>query len=273
MQDRITERFVELLRECSFIKGIVMGGSRATGTATEASDLDIGVYYDRSSIDFDRLNEIAERLDDAHRKDLICREGGWGSWVNCGGWLTVDGIHVDLILRDFERVRRCVDDCDNGIVSCNYQPGHPHAYLNVMYRGELAQSLLLHAADTHFIELKKRAEEYPDAMRNALIEFHRFEADFSCNLAKQYGTDDIYYLAGHLFRSVSALNQVLFALNRTYCLNEKKAMLRIEGLRIVPADYRARAERIMTIDLHQPERSAHELEHLCADVKSLIDFE
>lgn len=51
MQDRITERFVELLRECSFIKGIVMGGSRATGTATEASDLDIGVYYDRSSID------------------------------------------------------------------------------------------------------------------------------------------------------------------------------------------------------------------------------
>ena len=38
------------------------------------------------------------------------------------------------------------------------------------------------------------------------------------------GTDDKYYIAGHVFRIVSCLNQVLFACNNAYCINEKKAI-------------------------------------------------
>ena len=36
--------------------------------------------------------------------------------------------------------------------------------------------------------------------------------------------DDLYYVCGHCFRSISSLNQVLFAINREYCINEKKAV-------------------------------------------------
>ena len=65
---------------------------------------------------------------------------------------------------------------------------------------------------------------------------------------QQYGTGmDVYYKAGHLFRSVSALNQVLFALNRTYCLNEKKATLRINQLRIAPQCYHERVNKIFSL--------------------------
>lgn len=40
--------------------------------------------------------------------------------------------------------------------------------------------------------------------------------------------DDKYYIAGHVFRVVSCLNQVLFACNNVYCINEKKAIKLIE---------------------------------------------
>ena len=114
MIEHLLQRIAGELARCPFVAGVVLGGSRATGTATEASDIDIGIYYDGEEIDFDRLNEIAARLDDGRRQNLICREGGWGNWVNCGGWLTVERYHVDLILRETGRVRDILDRISRG---------------------------------------------------------------------------------------------------------------------------------------------------------------
>ena len=115
----------------------------------------------------------------------------------------------------------------------HYQTGHPHAYVNVMYRGELASCKVLYSKDNDFSKLKEDAEYYTDSLKRALIAFFSFEAKFSCDLAKSYSqNNDVYYIVGHLFRSISALNQVLFAMNQTYCLNEKKATLRIGGYTI-----------------------------------------
>ena len=36
------------------------------------------------------------------------------------------------------------------------------------------------------------------------------------------GAEDKYYIAGHVFRIISCLNQVLFAYDNAYCINEKK---------------------------------------------------
>lgn len=64
-----------------------MGGSRATGTATENSDIDIGIYYEKGKVDFEELNITAQQLDDAHREHLICRR------VNGEiGLIAVDGL-------------------------------------------------------------------------------------------------------------------------------------------------------------------------------------
>ncbi len=45
---------------------------------------------------------------------------------------------------------------------------------------------------------------------------------------KNVTRDDAYYVVAHLVRSVSALNQVIFALNEQYCINEKKAVRMID---------------------------------------------
>ena len=42
------------------------------------------------------------------------------------------------------------------------------------------------------------------------------------------GVEDKYYIAGHVFRIISCLNQVLFACNNAYCINEKKAIKLLE---------------------------------------------
>ena len=218
MVDNIIQLVREKLSSLSFIEGIVLGGSRARGTHTEDSDIDIGIYYHSESLDLDTINQLALELDDEHRSNLIAPPGAWGNWVNGGGWLIIQGYHVDLILRDIERVEQVMKDTEQGIVTANYQTGHPHGYISAMYRGELGISKILFARSDRFCELKKQAETYPSALQKGLFDFFMFEAGFSLIFAKEnIDKDDISYVCGHCFRSISGLNQVLFAMNEEYC--------------------------------------------------------
>ena len=266
--NKILQKVTDELQHLPFVKAVVLGGSRATGTATGNSDIDIGIYYD--GIDYAALNNAAERLDDEHRSSLICHEGEWGQWVNCGGWLIIDGVHVDLIMRDYQKVKNIVQSSASGSFSLNYQTGHPHAFLDIMYRGELASCRILYTADSEFVKTKQQAEEYPPALQKALIDFFLFEAGFSCMLAeKSLKSGDVYYLTGHIFRSVSAINQVLFALNKKWCLNEKKAVFRIASFKIAPADYTARINEIFANIAVNPHIATAILKKLCNKTTAL----
>ena len=269
--DKILNMVVAEISKCTGIIGIVLGGSRATGMYTPNSDIDVGVYYDKSEVDFDALNLVAQKLDDRHSQCLICQEGQWGEWVNCGGWLIMDNRHVDIIMRDIARVRDIIKRTDEGSFSINYQTGHPHAYIDAMYRGELALSKTLFARDEEFLCLKDKAQVYPKPLREALISFFMFEAEFSCSLAESYAkNDDIYYTVGHLFRAVSAINQVVFAANEIYCLNEKKAVFRIQSLPIKPKKYREKVESILSLSCEKADSCIGQLKDLCSEVKELL---
>jgi len=270
--EQVLSSVVSLFSPIPCVRAIVLGGSRATGTADDRSDIDIGIYYDAQTLDLAALNEAAKALDSDHRTGLIGPPGSWGNWVNCGGWLTVHGVHVDLILRDIARVSQAICETDLGEISMHYQPGHPHAYLNVMYRGELAVSKTLYAAEGSFAALKARAKAYPDALAYALIGFFLFEAGFSRDHAKKaWENRDLYTLSGHLFRSISALNQALFAFNRTYCLNEKRAVTRADALTHAPKKYRLRTEEIFSNPASA--RSLYLLDTLIRDTELVISVD
>ncbi len=103
------------LKNIHGVIGVVIGGSRARGTNHQDSDIDIGIYYDESEgFNVTDVDKIATKLDDENRKNLVSSLGEWGPWVNAGGWLTVQGYHVDFILRDIKRVSKVIDDCLNG---------------------------------------------------------------------------------------------------------------------------------------------------------------
>jgi len=245
MVDGIMRSAAEKLSSLPFVEAVVLGGSRARGTHSADSDIDIGVYYRADLFDLYAINRAAAELDDERREKLVVPPGGWGEWVNGGGWLVVGGYHVDLILRDIARVERIVEETERGVVTAHYQTGHPHGYISTMYRGELAICKVLYAKDARFFALKRRAEEYPAALRDALISFFLFEAEFSLTIMRaNAASGDKYYAAGHLFRAVSCLNQVLFACNRAYCINEKKAVKMIASFPRKPEDYARKVTRL-----------------------------
>ena len=149
MVDNIIKSVAEKLSTLPYIEGIVLGGSRARGTHTKDSDIDIGIYYNSELFDLVTINQLATELDDEHRDNLVVPPGAWGDWVNGGGWLVINGCHVDLILRDIKRVEQVMKDTEQGIFTANYQTGHPHGYISAMYRGELAISKVLYYRKTH----------------------------------------------------------------------------------------------------------------------------
>jgi hypothetical protein len=193
--------------------------------------------HESAGFDVARLNEIAKELDDEHRTNLITPLGGWGPWVNAGGWLIIQGYHVDFILRDINRVSQVIDDCLKGSVTAHYQTGHPHAYLNVMYMGEVSLCKILADPTNQLAALKAKTQPYPETLQEAIIKCFFFEASFSLMFVdKAVYQDDLAYVAGHCFRAISSLNQVLFAKNKQYCINEKKAVMMVDQFAIKPVD-------------------------------------
>lgn len=271
--DNILHRVTDAFSSLACIEGIVLGGSRATGTSHKDSDIDIGLYYQPHCIDYELLNERARLLDDQKREALIGKEGDWGQWVNFGAWLQIDGHAVDLIFRDIGRVENIIDQTNAGIFSNNYHVGHPHAYLSYMYRGELATCNILYSKNQQFNDLKMIAQQYPDNLQASIIQFYLFEADFSLKLAKNAKlSGDQYYLSGLIFRVVSALNQVIFAKNKIYFLNEKNAVLRIDSFEFAPSMYQVRINEVFEKLYEKEPVSFKILEELFADVQNLISF-
>lgn len=246
--EHILDKIIEPLSEVPGVVGVVLGGSRARGTAGVDSDIDIGIYYDLDEFDLAKVSSIATALDDAHRENIITPLGGWGEWVNGGGWLIIDGIHVDFIFRDIQRVEQVISDCIAGKITAHYHWGHPHAYINAMYMGELAICKILIDKNGQLQALKAKTKPYPANMKRAIIESFMSEAEFSF-MHVQYNVDkdDVYYVAGHVFRVISCLNQVLFALNEEYCINEKKAVKMIANFPKAPLKYKERVDEIFSL--------------------------
>src|SRR5688572_302493 len=107
--ETLLQKIVEEVKKVEGVKAIVLGGSRARGTHTLASDIDLGIYYHSNSpLDLTELSRVATRLDDEHRKDVITPLGGWGPWINGGGWLKIQSQPVDFLYRDLTRVRAVI---------------------------------------------------------------------------------------------------------------------------------------------------------------------
>lgn len=272
--DHLIERITEELRGVPGVTGVVLGGSRAKGTAKPDSDIDIGIYYDEAQgFKVEDIAKIAKKLDDEHRDGIITSLGEWGAWVNGGGWLVIEGYHVDFLFRDVHRVSGIIDDCSAGKVSAHYQTGHPHAYLNVMYMGEIAICRILWDSDNRIQTLKAKTAPYPKALQDAMIGYFTFEASFSLMLAnKTASSNDITYVTGHCFRSISCLNQVLFAKNESYCINEKRAVAMIETFPLKPANYKERLDQVITLlssDTEKTKQATALLQDLIAETEAL----
>src|SRR5918994_1034069 len=93
-------RIVPRLAAVPGVVGVVLGGSRARGTANAASDYDVGLYYGPDDpLDTGRLLDAARELADDPAAVTVTPVGGWGPHIVGGGWLSIEGRKVDLLYR------------------------------------------------------------------------------------------------------------------------------------------------------------------------------
>lgn len=245
----IISKMIDRLKQVDGVHALVLGGSRARGTEHPDSDIDIGIYYhENDGLDIAQLRHAASVLDDEHRDNLITEIGEWGPWINGGGWLKVNQKPVDFLYRDQNKVSKVIEQCLAGEITIDYQPGHPHGFINSIYLAEIALCKVLWDPSGLVGELKTRTTPYPRVLQKAIIQKFLWEAHFSLEIGRKgIYKNDLSYIAGCCFRSVSCLNQVLFALNETYWMNEKGAAAIADSFPMAPSQYSYRINDLLTL--------------------------
>ncbi|GAA1359727.1 nucleotidyltransferase domain-containing protein [Streptomyces beijiangensis] len=247
------------------IRAVALGGSRARGAHRPDSDWDLGLYY-RGAPDLPALTALAAEFADEPVE--VAGPGGWGPWVDGGAWLRVNGVAVDWILRDLDRVERVWSQCEEGRYEVGIQPGHPLGFWSPAYAGEVALGRVLSDPQGELTALRTETGTYPEPLRKALCDAS-WEAEFSVAAArKSAGGGDVLHVSLCLSRAIGILAQSLHAHHRTWCLNEKGALAATAALPHTPPDFTARATAALTgLDPAAVETAAD----LVKEVRAVLD--
>jgi predicted nucleotidyltransferase len=239
--DRVRHQAVRLSRVPGVI-GVMLGGSRARGEHTPESDFDLGVYY-RRPLDIDTLAEVAREV--AGSSARVTESGAWGPWVDGGAWLRVDGVAVDWIYRELDRVRACWDSAQHGRYRFHAQVGHPLGFADFAYAGEVALGVVLADPSGVLAQLHEEARHYPPALADALVRGIR-EASFLLEIArKAVQRADSAYVAGCLFRLVGVCAHALHGRAGRWLINEKGAVASAGRLPGAPVQFAERAQQLL----------------------------
>jgi predicted nucleotidyltransferase len=264
MDDAQLTGLAERLVAVDGVVAVVLGGSRARGAHRPDSDIDLGLYY-RDGLDVCQLRELAATVS-GQPVEITC-PGGWGRWVNGGGWLTIDGWRVDWIYRDLDRVRQVWADCCQGRYEVGAQPGHPLGFYSHAYAGEVAMCRVLADPSRQLTDLQAQTQVYPPALAEALVA-GLWEAEFAVGLAR-YGAAaaDPTYAAGCLFRAVGVACHALHGHGREWLINEKGMVASAGRLAAAPPRFAERAHAMLAAVGH----SAEQISQTASDAAALVE--
>ena len=224
------------------VVGVLLGGSRARGTHRPDSDVDLGVYY-RPPLSVEGLGALARAV--AGPDATVTPPGEWGPWVDGGAWLRVDGVAVDWIYRDVDRVAAAWRRAREGRVAWQAQVGHPLGVLDVWYAGELALGVVLADPSGELTRLRAEAKVFPDALATALV-VRLPEARFTVDIARKVvERGDVAYVAGCLFRALGVCAYALHAAAGRWVVNEKGLIAAAGALPGAPAGFAERAQALL----------------------------
>ena len=277
LPERSREILDDLVPRLAGVEGVVavvLGGSWARGRARPDSDLDFGIYYDEANpLDVAGIRAVAREVS-PERADSVTGLWEWGPWVNGGAWLTIGGTPVDLLYRSLDHQRTTIEAAERGEYELHFGQQPPFGFFSPTLLGELAIAEVLEDPRDALGPLKARVSRYPEALRSRVVEDFLWSAEFSLEAfaRKAAARGDVYLAASTLARVGHALGLALFALNRTYLLNDKTALAEIDAFEARPDAFRARVEGVLAApggDAAALERSVDAFQALFAECASL----
>jgi predicted nucleotidyltransferase len=247
MTDEELRRIADRLVAVPGVAGVMLGGSRARGAEHPDSDVDLGLYY-RRPLGVTELQTLAETLAEARsgvERPTVTETGGWGPWVDGGGWLSIGGIAVDWIYRDLDRVQESAALARDGRFSFHFQVGHPLGIPDFAYAGEVALGIVLADPGGELTELKDRLATYPPALTRAVV--GRLEEAYFLldGLEKSAKRADVVLVAGSLFRVIGLCAHAVHAKAGQWVISEKGLVEAAGRLPTAPPQFTVRAQTIM----------------------------
>jgi hypothetical protein len=259
----IDDELVDRLCAVDGMVAVALGGSRARGDHRPDSDWDLGLYY-RGRLDVAALQAVAASV--ADDEVALTGPGGWGPWVDGGGWLRLGGTPVDWIYRDLDRVHAVWTDCRAGRYTIGVQAGHPLGFYSHAYAGEVALGRVLGDPTGELTELRAETRSYPAALGEALVT-GGWEAGFLLDGAAKGATGgDAGYAAGCLFRAIGVLVHALHGRAGRWLINEKGMIASAGRLPGAPPGFASRAQGLLGAVGRTPEELARTL----ADARRLV---
>lgn len=188
---------------------VVLGGSRATAAGDAHSDWDLAVYY-RGRIDTAALAELGE----------VHAPGQWGRIMNGGAWLSVEGLKVDVLLRDLDVAEHWSAEAEEGRYELDSLLGYLAGIPTYSLRAELATCRVLRG------RLAQPAG-FPEALARAGAERWRFHVEFTLHHAEMRADrGDVAGAAGQAAKAAIERAHELLCASRTWTLNEKRLLER-----------------------------------------------
>jgi hypothetical protein len=239
---RLLDLVTDDLRAVPNVAAIVLGGSYASGFAGAASDLDIGLYYRESlPLSIHEVRAVAERYSIAGSAPVVTGLYEWGPWVNGGAWIQTPTGKVDFLYRNLSQVEAVVDEGHRGAWRHDYDQQPPYGFRSVVYFGEIEICVPWHDPEHEIARLKQRVAEYPEALKNRVVQDCLWGAEFSLLFGRGFADSaDICNAVGCMTRAAQFLIHALFALNKRYFLSDKSANRLIDSFLLRPCDFTSR---------------------------------
>ncbi|WP_422935295.1 nucleotidyltransferase domain-containing protein [Sinomonas sp. P47F7] len=210
------------------VVAVSLGGSRAAGTHTAASDWDFAVYY-RGSFDPDALRAVGW-------PGTVSEIGGWGGGVfNGGAWLEIDGRRADVHYRDADAVEHEFAEARTGRFRIEPLLFHLAGIPSYLVVAELAVNRVLRGTMPR--------PEYPPRLRETAPPVWRERADLTLTYARNAYVEGakLTELAGALATSAAMTAHGVLAARGEWVTNEKRLLERagLRGLDAIVASLRA----------------------------------
>ena len=260
----LLEQLVNQLSKTPGMSAIVLGGSYASGTHHETSDMDIGLYYSPTSpFSIAEIQRIAEEVA-VDGTATVTGFYGWGAWVNGGAWIHTPQGKVDFIYRNVEQLQQTIDEAQQGISQHDYDQQPTYGFHSVIYLAETQICIPLYDPESLIAKFKRIVAVYPPKLKQKVIADSLWAAEFTLLHARGFAAQaDIYNTVGCLTRMASNMTQALFALNEKYFIRDKRVMEVVAKFPILPSGYIQQINRILA----HPGSTAQEL------TKSVNDLE
>jgi hypothetical protein len=198
---------------------VVLGGSRAAGTASAASDWDLGVYY-RGRLDTSALAPFG----------TVHPPGSWGRIMNGGAWLQIEGTKVDVLLRDLEVVDHWTARAEEGDFEIDALLGYVAGVPTYSLMAERAVARVVHGS-------LPEVGGYPSRLAENATARWRFSSDFTLTYARmQAAKGDVIGTVGQAAKAVLEAAHAKICSSGRWILNEK-GLVSMAGLSRVHASF------------------------------------